>query len=330
MRSTSTPAAAAFVVALAASLAACANDPFAARKERAGTSSRDGVLPKPPSSAHDEQFFRVEGLVSQWDAAQADGHERDAEAFAAKIREEVDRDFATFSAASRGDYGVKAQYVGIKALGFSANPVATPLLADRLGDADPRLVGNALIGLKIRSDPRTPLPAIVSLIRSPLPEPRRFAPLALANVVLARERAGIPLESRTADDAETGLVALVRDHDPVVRLHVAKAFGALRRSTANDYLAILLGDEHVQIRLAAAAALERIGDPRSFPKVVDLLDTVPDDAKPVVRDVLLSYAERIRGSPLTPAERTSLGTSRRAWDLWFAANQRPAAAPRRG
>ncbi len=316
------------VLLLAAVLAACAGAPGAGGAGgRNAPKDRDGILPRTASSEHDAQFFRLQSLVAQWDAAQADGNERDAAAFAAKAREEVDKDLPTFAAASRGDFGVKAQYVAVQGLGFSASPEATGFLVDRLGGNDPRLVGNALIGLKIRSDPATPLPPVLALLRVPADEPRRFAPLALANVLVARERAGIPLESAYGDEAEASLVALVRDQDPAVRLHVAKALGALKRPATNDFLVILLGDDHVRIRLAAAAALERIGDPRAFPKVVDLLDSIEADAKPVVRDVLVSYAERVRGSPLTPAEISSLGTDRHAWDRWFGANQR---SPRSG
>jgi HEAT repeat protein len=323
-----------------ASLAGCKSSPTAT--DTAGTSAsrsgsgsrsgsegaRDGYLPRTANSQRDELFFRVEGLVSQWDAAQADGHEEDARAFAAKVREEVDREFPTFAAASGGRIDVRSQYLAVKALGFSADPRATELLVARLADRDARLVGNALIALKIRSDPATPLPPILGLLRARAEEPRRFAPLALANVLLARERAGMPLESRYREDAISSLVAVVKDQDPYVRLHAAKAMGALKDVEANDYLSILLRDEHVQIRLAAAAALERIGDPRSFPKVVELLDQSDADVKPVVREVLVSFAERIQGAPLSAEEKAALGLDRRSWDKWY--GDRSARAPASG
>jgi hypothetical protein len=330
------PAAAAAVLLLAG----CKGGPTAggSAPEAAGTTAarerpgRDGYLPRTANAARDDLFFRVEGLVSQWDAAQADGHDQDAAGFAAKAREEVDREFATFAAASRGEMDVRSQYLAVKALGFSGDARATPLLVARLADRDARLVGNALIALKIRSDPATPLPPVLGLLRSQADEPRRFAPLALANVLLARERAGLPLESSYREEAISSLVAVVKDHDPYVRLHAAKAMGALGDAEANDYLAILLRDDHVQIRLAAAAALERIGDPRSFPKVVELLDQSEPDVKPVVRDVLLSFAERIQGAPLAPAERAALGLDRRAWDKWYGERspRAPAAGRRAG
>jgi hypothetical protein len=319
----------------AGALPACKSAPTATDPARPSASKsgpdrpgREGYLPRTANSERDELFFRVEGLVSQWDAAQADGHEQDAAGFAAKVREEVDRAFPTFAAAAEGEMGVKPQYLAVKALGFSADRRATDLLVARLADRDGRLVGNALIALKIRSDPATPLPPVLAHLRSQQEEPRRFAPLALANVLLARERARMPLESQYREQAISSLVAVVKDQDPYVRIHAAKAMGALGDPEAVDYLAILLRDEHAQIRLAAAAALERIGDPRSFPKVVELLEASEPDVKPVVREILVSFAERIQGAPLSGPQRAALGLDRRSWDKWYGERTPRPPAPR--
>src|SRR5262249_38065077 len=157
--------------------------------------------------------------------------------------------------------------------------------------------------------PETPLPPLVNLLRADVIEAKRYAPLTLANVVLARERAGRPIEDPVAERAMTGLVALSQDRDAFVRLHTAKAMGALGRPEANDFLVLLFRDEHSKIRVAAAAAVERIGDERTFPQVVRLLDDLPDDQKVVVRDILASFAEKIGGRPLSPADVKSMGTS---------------------
>jgi HEAT repeat protein len=284
------------------------------------------ILPNPIGSAQGERYFRVDTLISQWDAAQAEGRDAEAAALATRVGEEVDADFAGFVAASRGDQGLRAQSLAVKALAFSKDPMATQHLADRLGDQDADLVGNALIALKVRSDLTTPLPPLLKLLRSPVTSHRRFAPLALANVLLARERAGIALEQAFVDPAVTGLVGLVQDRDPVVRLHAAKAFGALRRPEANDLLVLLLKDDHPRIRVAAAAALERIGDARTFPQVIGLLDASDAETRPLVRGVLVSFAGRLQGAPLSPEVVASLGDSPRAWDHWFATRS-PAPAP---
>jgi hypothetical protein len=263
--------------------------------------------------------------VPLWAAALREGVNDAVTTLAAKIAADVDGDYPFFESASRGQQGLRTQNLAVQALAFSKNPGATALLADRLGDLDGSIVGNALIGLKIRSDPSTPLPPLVTLLRANYPEARRYAALALANVVRAREAAGRPIEARLSDEAMAGLVGLVQDPDPYARLHAAKAMGALRRSDATDFLVLLLKDSHATIRLAAAAALERIGDPRAFPPVIALLDRTSDDQKSLVRDVLVSYAERIQGRPLTEAERKALDVSPRAWDRWFASRDTKAA-----
>jgi HEAT repeat protein len=261
----------------------------------------------------------VDSLVAQWDALQADGRDEEATAVADRVRAEVDADTAAFVAAARGEMGVRRQYLAVQALGFASDPGATDLLVERLSDRDPRLVGNALIALKLRADPQTPLPPLLDLLGKEAVDARRFSSLALANVLLAREAAGVPLETQHAQRAMTGLVGLVQDRDPYVRLHAAKGMGALRAPEAVDFLVLLLRDDHLRIRVAAAAALERIGDPRAFPQVVKLLDGCEEDAKPLVRDVLFSYAERLQGRPLSAEERASLGASLHAWNRWFAA-----------
>ena len=308
-------------LALAAAAGGCKGGPMADGKKASKSSGSRidegrGVLP--PASERSERAFRVDTLIAQWDAAQADGRDDEASTFAAKIGAEVDADFPAFKAAARGETDLRSQSLAVKALAFSKNPEALDLLVARLADVDPDLVANSLIGLKLRADPQTPLPPLLTLLRSKAPAVREFAPLALANVLLARETARLPMDPQVPPRAMSGLVGLLEDHDPVVRLHVAKAMGALRVPEANDFLVLMLKDEHVRIRIAAASALERIGDPRAFPKVVELLDAVDDGQKPLVREILVSYAAHLQGFPLTAEQRTQLDVSPRAWDRWFA------------
>ncbi len=319
------------VLAAVVALGGCKAGPFGARSGAAapgdptsgsaakpsvegpeGSALPGSILPNTPRGAVEEKFFRVDTLLSQWDAAQHDGEATQADGLAARIAASVDGDFALFASAAKGEQGVKGQTIAVQALGFSKRAEATDLLVSALTEQDAALVGNALIGLKLRADPATPLPPLVDLLRA------RFAPLALANVVLAREKVGRPVESRTAQEAMTGLVGLIRDRDPYVRLHAAKAMGALRQSESIDFLVLLLKDEHPTIRIAAAAALERIGDPRAFPPIIALLDEMVPDQKPIVREILVSFAERLQGRPLAEAEKQALDVSPRAWDRWFA------------
>lgn len=289
-------------------------------RDEGGPSADGGAATPSLGREREERWFRIDALLMDWDATQQDGKDQEAAVLAAKLQQDVDADFGGLADAAAGKYGVKGEHLGVKALAFSKRPEATQILVNALLSRDQALVGNALIGLKLRADPATSLPPIVALLRAPFTEARRYAPLALANIVLARERVGRPLEEQLAEQAMTGLVGLVQDRDPFVRLHAAKCMGALRRPEATDFLVLLLRDEHVRIRLAAAAALERIGDPRAFSQVVRLLDAVPEDQKPVVRDVLASYAERLQGRPLAPGQVAAFGVSPTAWDRWYVDN----------
>ena len=76
------------------------------------------------------------------------------------------------------------------------------------------------------------------------------------------------------------------------------------------------------MRWAAAAALERQAEPQGFPVVVQLLAEVSPESKHIIRDILISYAGRLQGHPLTNSEVQSLGTGPRAWSHWYATWQR--------
>jgi hypothetical protein len=322
-------------VALVALVAAgCKGGPTAggtrpAPGDASATSSDDrgDLAPSSLGRDHQERYFRVDTLIKQWDDLQQGGKDQEAAGIAEKIAQEIDADFDTFALSARGEHGVRAQHLAVEALGFSKRPQATDLLVARLQSDDTAMVGNALIALKLRADPSTALPPIVGLLRANFEEARRYAPLALANIVMARERVGRPIEDATAAQAMTGLVALSQDRDPFVRLHTAKAMGALRRPEATDFLVLLFRDEHAKIRVAAAAAVERIGDPRTFPQVVRLLEDIPEDQKLVIRDILASYAEHIEGRPLSPVEVKTMGTNSIAWDRWYADRNRTAPRP---
>ena len=264
------------------------------------------------------RFHKVDMLVAQWDVAQASARVDQADALAAQIRSEVDAAFPDFVTASRGAMGMRLQYVAVSALGFSGRREATSILLDRFADMDPQLVGNALIALKVRADPETPLAPLLKMATANAVAPRRYAPLTIAKVVEARWRTGRNLDPAMQKTATHVLSGLIADRDAFVRLHVANALGAIRGPGCFDLLMIMIRDEEIRIRLAAAAGLERIGDPNGFPEVIRLLQDVPEDIQPTVRDILVSYAERIRGGqPLDAAQVAALGSSAYAWNRWF-------------
>jgi hypothetical protein len=286
-----------------------------------------------PEDAEAERFRRADLLISQWDAAQTGGRTEASEELFHEMRQEVDRAYPVFVSAARGERGLMREYLGVSALGFASNPGATAVLVERLRSEDPRLVGNALIAIRLREDPDTNLRPVIQMMGAKATGPRRYAPLAVASVLDARQRRGVATDRAEQQAAAHMLSNLVVDQDPYVRLHAAKALGALGSPGTQDLLTIQLKDEHVRIQVAAAAALERIGDPRAFPDVVRLLEEAPEDVKPIVRDILASYAARIQGAPLAQADVERIGTSAIGWTSWY--NQHrgrggavPASAPR--
>ena len=287
-------------------------------------------------AGHMQTFRQIEAWLLQWDRLRADGRTREADVIASRIRGDVDRDFATFERASKGDMGIHAHYLSVSALGFSTMPAATPAIAANLGRSDVRLVGNALIALGVKADPNTPDKALLVRVGRGQPaEPMRYAPLALAKVLDARTAAGRPVDEAFERQALARLGSIVVERDPIVRLHVAKALGALRIGGTYEYLSVLTRDPQMRVRWASAAALARSGDERGFPEVVRLLHDVPEESQPIIQDVLISYAHKLQGRPLSSAEIQSLGVGPRAWTLWFTywkrsqAKRNPATSPRR-
>lgn len=288
-----------------------------ARGSRTAAQAPSSVAP-----ANSTLFARLDGWIAEWDAAQGGGQIDQAAALKHQIGAEVDANYASLEYAARGQQGLAAQYLGLSALGFSSNPAATRMLVTALRSKDPQLVGNALIAIKLRADPETPLGPILARIhhREAL-APRRYAPLALANVLDARAQIGRPSEGGTTTTALARLGTLLDDSDPVVRLHAARAFGALQTPLAVDPLRRLVGDDHARVQWAAAAAMERTGDIRGFSAVLELMHETPSESKHLIRDILVSYAGRIQQRPLTSQEIAQLGTGARAWSQWFSAHK---------
>ncbi len=273
----------------------------------------------PQLAPYRARFARVEELLLRWDNLRNNGRPVEAGAIASRLRNEIDPAFGDFERAAKGELGLHAQYLAASALGFSADPRATEVLtAIVAGHRDAKLVGNALIALSVRADPRTPGQVLLARIA---PEQgtsvKRYAPLALANVLDARRAAGLPVDARFENQAISRLAPLAVGQDPATRLHVAKALGSLRDPGAIEPLAVLTKDPKMRVRWAAAASLERTGDPRGFPEVVRLLHEVAPDSKHVIRDILIDYAAKLQGRPLTPSEVSRLGTGARAWSGWF-------------
>lgn len=280
--------------------------------------SRAPIPQGDPRDPRHLRFMRVALRLSEWDAAQAEGNVGQADAIARQIQADVHEAHGDFIAAAHGQLGLEKQYLAVSALGFSRRPDVTQVLVDQLASKDARLASNALIAMKLRSDPNTPIKPLMDLMHPRTHElPRRYAPLAFANVVDSRRRAGRPLSSNESAEAAYRLHALSGAPDADTRLHVAKALGAVATKEAVDTLLVMVRDQNMRVRWSAAAALERTGESRGFPEVVRLLHDVPNESKPVIRDVLGTYAGRLEGRTLSRDEVQRLGTSSANWSRWY-------------
>ncbi len=262
---------------------------------------------------------RIEQLLARWDAHQAEGELAQAKALEPTLRGEVDSVYGDLVVGARGDSGKAMQFLGVTALAFASDSEATRILAARLTDGDDRLVGNALVALNIRQDPNTPMAPVVRLIDPRAPQlSQRYAPLVFATIVDTRRMSlGQNLRADEREEALQRLIKVANSRDGYTRLHVAKALGAIGSPTAAEALRRMVErDEQMRVRWASAAALSRIGDPRGFPEVVRLLHDVPPESKAVIRDLLVSYAGRMQGTPLTPRDVQDNGISSGQWSRW--------------
>ena len=314
-----------YVVGALSCVAGCAEGvnraPTAPTAERGAKRSKasGANADQPPQVLTDPALIRlarIERLVLAWDQAQGEGRAADAEGLAGRLRVEVDAGDADVRAAFDGAHGLEPRHLATMALGFSSAPDATALLVERLNDAEARLVANALLALRVRRDPATPLLPLVHYVGSADHQVRRYAPLALAHVLDARRAAGMPPDAALEARALSRLAAQARDRESGVRLHAARALGALQVPGAGPSLVALLGDHRPEVALAAASALARRGEREGMLEVVRLLNEAPEERRAPIAEALGRYAESLTGTPLPAAERERLGTSAVAWMRW--------------
>lgn len=285
---------------------------------------------RPPTVLTDPSMIRlarIERLLLAWDQSQGAGRTAEAEVLAGRLRAEVDAGDADVRAAFDGAHGSEARYLATMALGFASAPDATALLVERMTDGEARLVANALLALRVRRDPATPLVPLAHYVGSQDPNVRRYAPLTLAHVLDARRAAGVPPDGALEVRVLPRLAHQVRDRDGAVRLHAARALGALQIAGAAPALIPLLADHREEVQLAAASALARRGEREGMLEVVRMLNEASVERRPPIAEILVRYAENLTGTPLPAADRERLGTSAVAWMRWHTEWERTHPAP---
>jgi hypothetical protein len=131
---------------------------------------------------------------------------------------------------------------------WESDPAAIPVLLELLSDPDAEVRKYAARTF-VHMGPmgEAALPKLTDLLRDDVPEVRSLAAGALASVERRKERA-VPL-----------LVGMLKDPEPLVRRRIANLLGEFGESEeVVPALKEALNDEDKQVRVEAAAALERI------------------------------------------------------------------------
>jgi len=138
--------------------------------------------------------------------------------------------------------------IAAAALGFTRDPEVLSPLLDALEDPDPRLVGNALLGLTILEDPNTPTERIASILQYDKNSELRWSAAYCARTLVER---GV----RDEGLMEAGRAALL-DSEPVVRAQCCLLLAILGDAESFDAMEALIRDS---VPLVSAAAIGAIG-----------------------------------------------------------------------
>jgi hypothetical protein len=217
----------------------------------------------------------------------------------------------------------ESEFRRIAALGLGFGTDAgriVPALAPVLGEEDVTLVNNAVLGLWVLDDPRTPVRPLVELLNHPDPDIRNNAPMALARTLRARKREGLGPD-REIKRASGRLVLLVSTptEDDHVRAHAAAALGAIGDPAATDILVNLLDDDSSAVRTRSAEGLGMLGREEAITPLIDALNAsrAPTERRMIIAS--LTHIAKIRGYPCDPE---ALGAKAENWRNWYLAVSR--------
>ena len=142
--------------------------------------------------------------------------------------------------------------MGPAALGFTRDPEVLSPLLDALEDPDPRLVGNALLGLTILEDPNTPTERIASILKYDKDAELRWSAAYCARTLVER---GVRDEG-LLDAARSALL----DSEPVVRAQCCLLLAAHGDASSFEAMDALIRDSVPLVAAAAVTAVGILGD----------------------------------------------------------------------
>jgi HEAT repeat protein len=194
--------------------------------------------------------------------------------------------------------------IAAAALGFTRDPEVLSPLLDALEDADPRLVGNALLGLTILEDPNTPTEQITSILQYDKDPELRWSAAYCARTLAER---GVRDEGLT----EAGRAALL-DSEPVVRAQCCLLLAILKDDDSFEAMEALIRDPVPLVSAAAIGAMGVFGE-----KVPERRG---DCARALTRELdadSLEQRRRVRRSLVRLAGR-DFGDNVDQWRIWAA------------
>lgn len=201
----------------------------------------------------------------------------------------------------------KNRAIAALVLGFSGEVAAQQALLVALGDEDPQVVGNALVGLGVLALPDTATAQIAYVLRThPEGWTRSNAAYALQRIAANARAQQLEVSSEVVESCRLALI----DPEPGVRAQAATTLGVLAEASAVAALADLLFDEESLVCVAAARALRAIGQ--------EQLEQKGACARALVQGWERARAERKRALrlELMHLAQTDYGDSVDEWKRW--------------
>lgn len=215
----------------------------------------------------DKTLDKYTEAVMTWGGPRSIDRADKIESFLRKVSSEHFAELVT--AADNADIP-RYRAIAVAALGFSARPDALDPILNAAADGNPEVVNNAVFGLAVLQDPRTPPTAITRVINDEaLPMPTR----AGAAWALYRLQLAVVDQKPIAAVWREVVARPIDATDPAILVSAIRGIGYHR--DPDDSAAIERYTSHPtpMVRQTAAIALGRLGNPSAVESLLTLIGT---------------------------------------------------------
>jgi HEAT repeat protein len=256
------------------------------RAEQQAAAQRQEALPRVLTDLDKALDKYVEAMMSS-------GNERAdnlAQTLERLIRDQVNKHFAELRTTADTSGFPRNRAIAVAALGFSRREEALDPLLNAVEDENLEVSTNAVFGLAILADVRTP-PATIArvMLDKSRPDPSR----AGAAWALYRLQGAIHQPERVAPFWLEILEQSVEETSPSVLVSVLRGIGLFRDPRYADAVAKYASHPTPLVRQVAAIALGRLGDPKIVPTLLTLLG--PEETNENVRLAARKALQRLAG-----------------------------------